>query len=253
MQRRYARMPRLMFLLRRLQRTNYEPEMELLDVLCDRAAISVDVGAKLGMYTYELLRHSREVVAFEPIPVLGEMISRVFRKRPVRVERCALSDTPGRTTMRVPYGSNGEVKFGRSTIEPTNSLQHDDVARVQEIDVAVKTLDEHDLRGVGFIKIDVEGHELAVLRGATATLDREHPNLLVEANDHHHPGAVRELRELMSQRGYAGYFREHGKLVDLATVTDFDHFRRAGIENFIFVHASRAALIPRLAPRVARL
>ncbi len=249
MQRRYQRMPRLMFWLRRLTGTNYEREMELLDVLCDRAKVSVDIGAKLGMYTHRLLPHSRQVVAFEPIPVLSTMLERVFRGKPVRIERCAVSDQPGRTVMRVPYGSNGEVKFGRSTIEPTNTLTHDDVARVDEIEVELKTLDQCELRDVGFIKIDVEGHELAVLRGARATLDREHPTLLVEANDHHHPGAVAGLRELMTGHGYQGFFLDGKRLVALASISDPDHFRRASIENFIFVHDTQAERLARLQQR----
>ena len=249
MQQRYQRYPRLMFHWRRLQRVNYEPEMELLDVLCDRQQISVDVGAKLGMYTYRLLRHSSEVVAFEPIPLLASMLRTVFARRPCRIMNCALSDTAGRTTMRIPFGSNGEVKFGRSTIETTNPLSHDDVARVEEIDVEVKTLDEHHLAGVGFIKIDVEGHELAVLRGARATLEREHPTLLVEANDHHHPGAVAQLLDLLTGQGYRAFFRRGGALVDATSVKDPGQFQRESIENFLFVHETRSATLQKLQQR----
>lgn len=250
MQRRYARFPRLMFTLRRLERVNYEREMKLLDILCDPGRTSVDVGAKLGMYTYRLLRHSRDVVAFEPIPVLIDMLRRVFAGRPCRVEGCALSDAPGRTQMRIPYGKNGEVKFGRSTIEPSNPLAHDDVARVDTIDVELKTLDQCGLREVGFIKIDVEGHELAVLRGAAATLERDRPNLLVESNDHHHPGAVGKLTELLRAQGYRGYFLRKRHLVGLDSITDTDYFRRESIENFIFCHESRPEVRDRLLARV---
>jgi len=249
MQRRYQRFPRLMFHYRRLRGVNYEREMELLDVLCDRTKTSVDVGCKLGMYTYRLLPHSRDVVSFEPIPVLIRFLQTVFAKKKVRVMGCALSDAPGRTTMRVPFGSNGEVVFGRSTIEPNNSLVHGDVATVEEIDVEMKTLDGCALEGVGFIKIDVEGHELAVLRGAAATLDRDHPTLLIESNDHHHPQAVAKLRAFTTAHGYRGYFIEAGRLVELETVQDDGHFQRASIENFIFVHTSRADVSTRLTAR----
>jgi FkbM family methyltransferase len=249
MQRRYQRYPRLMFLWRRVQRVNYEPEMELLDVLCDRQQTSVDVGAKLGMYTFRLLRHSSEVVAFEPIPLLAQMLERVFARRRVRIINSALSDQGGRTTMRVPYGSNGEVKFGRSTIESTNPLSHDDVARVEEIDVELKTLDQCNLTGVGFIKVDVEGHELAVLRGARVTLERDRPTLLVEANDHHHPGAVAQLLDLLTPQGYQAFFRRDGALVDARTVNDPQWFQRESIENFIFVHATRPEVLRRLQQR----
>lgn len=250
MQKRYQRFPRLMFLLRRVQRVNYEPEMKLLDLLCDRTKTSIDVGAKLGMYTFRLLPHSRDVVAFEPVPVLSAMLQRNFAKRPVRVEPCALSDSAGRTTMRIPYGSDGEVKFGRSTIEPNNALEHDDIARVEEIDVEQKTLDQYELRGIGFIKIDVEGHELAVLAGALATLDRETPNLLVESNDHHHPDAVAKLQALLTGRGYEGFFlQKRRRLVALASIAEPAYFRRAAIENFIFVHRSRPEVRARLLGR----
>src|ERR1041384_8553199 len=71
----YRRMPRLVFLMRRLSRANYEREMELLDLLCDRNRPGIDVGAKIGMYTYRIRRHSSEVIAFEPIPMLYRMVS----------------------------------------------------------------------------------------------------------------------------------------------------------------------------------
>ena len=249
MQRRYQRYPRLMFHWRRLQGVNYEPEMKLLDVLCDRQQVSIDVGAKLGMYTYRLLRHSKAVVAFEPIPLLATMLRTVFTGRPCRIMNCALSDAAGRTTMRIPFGSNGEVKFGRSTIESSNPLSHDDVARVEEIEVEVKTLDDCDLTGIGFIKIDVEGHELAVLRGARRTLQREHPTLLVEANDHHHPGAVAQLLDLLAAEGYRGFFRRDGALIEAGSVKDPGQFQRDAIENFLFVHGDRPEVLRRLEQR----
>jgi FkbM family methyltransferase len=249
MQRRYQRFPRLMFLVRRIQRVNYECEMDLLDVLCDPGKTSIDVGAKIGMYTFRLLRHSRDVVAFEPIPVLAGMLRRVFANEPVNVSTCALSDAAGRTVMRVPFGSNGEVKLGRSTIEPANPLEHDDVAKVERIDVETKTLDGCGIDGIGFVKIDVEGHELAVLKGATATLERDRPNLLIEANDRHYPQAVTKLRAVLSDLDYRGFFIEKRRLAEIESVHDDGLFARLSVENFIFVHAARPEVARRLVAR----
>jgi FkbM family methyltransferase len=223
--------------------------MKLLDILCDPSRASIDVGAKIGMYTYRHLSHSPRVNAFEPIPILHTMLGRVFARQRVTIMPVALSDTPGRATMRIPYDRKGEVKFGRSTIERSNPLTHDDVARVDEIDVEVQTLDGCAVTGVGFIKIDVEGHELAVLRGALETLRRDRPALLVEASEHHHPGAVAELRELMTAEGYVGLFGRQRKLVDLATVTDLGALQRENIANFIFIHASKPEARARIAAR----
>lgn len=227
-----------MFLRRLWQGINYEREMELLDVLCDSRKTSVDVGAKLGMYSHRLLRHSLDVVAVEPIPLLVHMLERVFRWRRCRILPCALSDQAGRALLRVPYGSNGEVKFGRSTIEEGNKLVHDDIASVEEVEVDVTTLDQHALTNVGFIKIDVEGHELAVLKGATDTLVRECPNLLIEANCHHCPNAVSEIHRFLAGFGYQGVFWGPEGLMDYDTVADEGYFESQSIENFMFIHES---------------
>ncbi|MGO8126768.1 FkbM family methyltransferase, partial [Rhizobium ruizarguesonis] len=58
---------------------------------------------------------------------------------------------------------------------------------VEEISVPTRRLDSYQFGPLGFIKIDVEGHELKVLKGSQAILNRDHPNLLIEAEDRHRP------------------------------------------------------------------
>jgi hypothetical protein len=67
-------------------------------------------------------------------------------------------------------------------------------------------LDDYNLASVGFIKIDVEGHELAVLRGGLKTIQRCLPMLLIEIEDRHKPRALKEVCELLGEIGYEGYF-----------------------------------------------
>src|SRR4051812_6994672 len=88
----YRRMPRFVFLIRRLRRANYEPEMELLDLLCERHRPSLDIGAKVGMYTYRIRAHSSEVMAFEPIPMFHHVLRAVFEGKRVRIEPYAVSE-----------------------------------------------------------------------------------------------------------------------------------------------------------------
>jgi Methyltransferase FkbM domain len=71
--------------------------------------------------------------------------------------------------------------------------------------VPVKRLDDLRLGDVGLVKIDVEGHELAVLRGATDTLARNRAAVMVEAEERHHPNAVTAITELLTGLGYEGY------------------------------------------------
>lgn len=100
----------------------------------------------------------------------------------VRIEAVALSDKPGVTAMRALKSDPG-----RSTIDNNIALSDADGSPVQTIEVPVKRLDDLHPDDIGLGNIDVEGHELAVLRGAADTLARNRPTVLVEAEEHHHP------------------------------------------------------------------
>jgi Methyltransferase FkbM domain len=91
--------------------------------------------------------------------------------------------------------------------------------------VPVKRLDDLHLDDIGLVKIDVEGHELAVLRGAADTLRRNRPTIVVEAEERHHPHAVAAITELLSGFGYAGYFEIDG------TRRSVDEFDAAQYQN----------------------
>lgn len=248
----YRRFPRLMFRLRKLVRANYEPEMKLLDILCSREALSVDVGAKVGMYTYRLLRHSAEVLAFEPLPLYAAMLEKVFDGR-CRIERAALSDRRAEAELRMPYTADGAAEFGRATVEPANPLAQGDLGRIDTESVALERLDDYELPTLGFIKVDVEGHELAVLRGASESIATHRPNLIVEANDDHRDGAIAELSGWLDEQGYRGFSVVRGALVPIASF-DFesDYCEEAGYgPNFICFHRSRRGLEDRVRQRVA--
>ncbi|ORV83016.1 methyltransferase [Mycobacterium interjectum] len=188
-------------ILRRLGESR--PDVQLVASLCDPARVSLDIGADVGEFTIAMLPSSRSVIAFEPRPAQARELAAMFGAvgAPVRVEAVALSDQPGVTTMRVV-----ESDPGRSTIDAGNALGDADGSAVCTIDVPVKRLDDLGLDDVGMIKIDVEGHELAVLRGAADTIARNRPAVLVEAEERHHRGAVAAITELLTGLGYQGYF-----------------------------------------------
>jgi FkbM family methyltransferase len=246
----YRRLPRLVFLLRRLSRANYEREMELLDLLCDRNRPSLDIGAKIGMYTWRIREHSSEVIAFEPIPMFNRVLRAVFEGRRGRVEPYAVSDRRGTVKMRLPYGRDGKPKFGRSTIDPDNQFDPQIIGRTDELEVETRRIDDYDLPDVGFIKIDVEGHELAVLAGAEATLARHKPNLLIECNDEHQADAVERLGTRLDVHGYTTVFLDGRDLRPISQYRRDLHWTKHEIENFIAIHGSRPDVLDRLTKRV---
>src|SRR2546423_9804993 len=147
----YRRMPRLVFLMRRLSRANYEPEMELLDLLCDRNRPGIDIGAKVGMYTYRIRAHSSEVIAFEPIPMFNRVLRTIFEGKRGRVQPYAVSNRRCLATLRPPYGHDGTRKFGRSTIDPSNRFVPAVIARNDQIEAQTRRIDDYDLPAVGCI------------------------------------------------------------------------------------------------------
>src|SRR5205823_431391 len=78
------------------------------------------------------------------------------------------------------------------------------------LEVPVKKLDDYRFDQVGFIKIDVEGHEQAVIEGAFETIARSKPVILVEVEEGRNPGAVARMQTALAKLGYAGHFYAHG-------------------------------------------
>lgn len=191
-----------------LQRLGVDrPELRLIGTLCDPNRVSLDIGADVGEFSIAMLASSRSVIAFEPRPAQARALTDMFDAigAAVHVEPVALSDRPGMTSMRVVQSAPG-----LSTIEAGNALRDAHGSRVGVIDVPVRRLDELDLDDVGFVKIDVEGHELAVLRGAVDTLKRNRPTLFIEAEERHHRQTVAATTEFLAGLGYTGYFELDG-------------------------------------------
>lgn len=195
------------------------PDVALVASLCDPHRISLDIGADLGEFTIAMLASSQSVIAFEPRPAQARDLASMFDAvgAAVQVQAVALSDKPGTMAMRVV-----ESEPGRSTIDADNQLGDVSGDSIRSIDVPVKRLDDLHFGDIGLIKIDVEGHELAVLQGATDTLRRHRPAIVVEAEERHHPHAVAEITGLLTGLGYAGYFDLDGTR---RPMSDFDPAR----------------------------
>lgn len=247
--------PRLLHWLGRLTGANREAEMALLDILCDARRTSIDVGAKTGMYAWRLLAHSAAVTAFEPNPELAHLLRAVFGRR-MAVYETALSDRQGTATLRLPASPPGRLKMGgmlktgRGTIEAANTLA-DIGGPARRFEVATRRLDDYALKDVGFIKIDVEGHEMAVLAGAGETIGRCRPNLLVEANDSHAPGAVGRMAAWAEAAGYRVCFLAGNALHSLGEEEIAASGTGGGaIENFILLPRESTALVAAIRARL---
>jgi FkbM family methyltransferase len=231
---------------RRIRRlTDREKEIQLLPLLCNEAKIAVDVGGNLGLYVHHFQKLCKSVVVFEPIPALQTHLKQQYRD--IRVEGVALSDAPGQTQLRMPTGN-----YSWATIATTNNLElADPDAGFTSIEVPVRTLDSYNLDNVGILKIDVEGHEESVLRGAVGLLSRETPNIIVEVEERHNPGSVTRVSDFLSGLGYHGFYFHQEKLMPIGEfrIERDQQARNVGtagkigryINNFIFVSSEQSA------------
>ncbi|MFQ5958887.1 MAG: FkbM family methyltransferase [Alphaproteobacteria bacterium] len=205
-----------------------ERELGLLPYLLDRRRNSVDVGANKGVYTYWLQRYSRHVHAYEPNPKMFRLLEAGAGGN-VTVLPVALSNANGRARLRVPQTAKGYSNQGAS-------LNHEKVgATYGEVEVETRRLDDEGLCDVGFIKIDVEGHEFAVLEGARETIARDRPTLLIEIEETHNKMPIEDSLARVADLGYDGFALIGGSLKSLAFFDAEAHHRApARREDYVF-------------------
>jgi FkbM family methyltransferase len=199
----------------------FEPEMALLPHLVPRDRVAVDVGANMGEYTAAFAEFAKGVVAFEPNPAMAKDLERLLSGR-VKVIAAAVSDHPGTAELRIPTTGSG-----LATIEAQNDLEG---ASYHTVSTPMVRLDDCDLGDVGFIKIDVEGHELAVLKGAEETLRRCKPVILVEIEDRHRRDAVASAVSHLKTLGYSPWYLRDKALTPLTTQSPPD-----GVYNYVML------------------
>jgi FkbM family methyltransferase len=152
--------------------------------------------------------------------------------RHVTVEALALSDRPGTALLRV---RRDRTSCG-ATLEVRDPPE-DWVTRPVRAVALDEYLERPDLR-VRAIKCDVEGHELAVLRGAVRTLGRDRPVLLLECEGRlQGAGSVEEVFQLLGELGYDAWFFREGRA---RPIREFDPARQPAprspgyVNNFLF-------------------
>lgn len=179
----------------------YDPGfVAYLGLIFDPTRACADVGANVGKVTRFLAeRTARRVYAFEPSPANYAALEENTSNLPnVVLHAVALAD----------YRGSGEfVGGGTVTGHLTAS------GRGVREQVRVERLDEVLDGDVGLVKIDVEGGELAVLRGATRLLEECRPLLAVEVIDGHlrRGGSSRaEVFDFLSGYGYGRAVNKFG-------------------------------------------
>ena len=220
--------------IKRSIKNNDEKELQLLKKIIIPETDTIDIGVYRGVYSYEMAKYSKMVHAFEPNPIIFKDIELNLGKiiKNINLYNFALSDKENKVLLKVPIRnknydkSNYEEYFqmGRATIHEQNVM-----GDIETFEIKSKKLDNFTFSNrISFIKIDVEGHEMSVIKGAENTIKQYKPTLLVEIEEKHSKQKVLDSINYINSLGYKSFFYDN----ELKSTNNLNNLNM--YNNFIF-------------------
>ncbi|NRG16586.1 FkbM family methyltransferase [Rhizobiales bacterium] len=170
----------------------YEQEiLESIEKYVPEDATILDIGANIGNHALYWARKSpnRKIVCFEPVSSTFEILKKNIEANNINAQISAhnfgVSDKPSKARID---------RFSASNIGATR-LRHDEAGELSLISIDGFISEENK---IGMLKIDTEGFEVEVLKGADKTIERHKPIIFVEtfANKFH------ETNKILKRHGY---------------------------------------------------
>ncbi len=228
--------PHLVFKQSQLTKAIHEPfgpayghdlEVRFLHGYLNHGDVVLDVGANVGQYAavVEDVVGSATMTLFEPLPGLAKLLRARFPG--ARVENLAVSDRAGTATIRVPSIDGTEYNTRATLNDHTEPGQ----GASREVRVVTEPLDSVTERlgldRIDLVKVDVEGHEPEVVRGAERTLSAPGVLLLIEIEARHHDFPITQVFDQITALGLTGYVFDTTSLtvlpIEAFTVAEHQH------------------------------
>lgn len=178
--------------------------------------VALDVGANSGCHTLVMasaVGQAGRVLAFEPNPRMFDRLQanvKLNRFEHVAIFPMAVSDAPGQLKLFIP--AQADYNQGLGSVHRANLEDSCD-----EVSVETATLDAivlaNQLQRLDLIKIDVEGHELQVFKGAEQTLKKFKPILVFEFSERQWRNAgvtPQEVENFLNDLGYELFVMRRG-------------------------------------------
>jgi FkbM family methyltransferase len=147
-----------------------EPVRKVSIGLCGNKGLALDIGANVGLWSKDLCNHFDRVIAFEPVADFRDCLIKNVTGSNFEVRACALGESDTQINMIITAENTGH--------------SHVDTTSIGSGSIPMYRLDTLDLPQIDYIKIDCEGYENTILRGAKETILKYKPIMVVEHKKH---------------------------------------------------------------------
>ena len=193
--------------------------------------IFIDIGSNCGFYSFHFARKDLKVFAFEPVPEIYEELKSNIKLnfcQNIILFNCALGN------------QNESILFNVSDFEGGSGASSENLKFGKEIKVSKRKLDDlmndQNLDNIDFLKIDIEGGELNMLKGAEKLIEKYKPKMLLEIVDIHcdrFEHLPEDICNFLFNKGYDGrYFgNEHSKKLNDINIDEFEKPNLKNLKN----------------------
>ncbi len=211
---------KLQFWYRDLKKMSHEKDFTLIKHFKpDTDEVFVDIGSNRGESIQSMhlfAKPQTRIIGFEPNPLIFNKLSKICESRDgVEVHNFGLSNDDGEFKLFIPFYRNWMFD-GLSSVHHKNASEwlnenriwnfNPEKLQIKDVDCKLKKLDAFNLSPY-FMKMDVQGHEMSVLKGAVKTITEHKPILLIES-------ITEEIQDYLKDFGYQFYHLKGDKLYE---------------------------------------
>lgn len=212
---------------------NYEPnELKMMRKILKKDSILLDIGANIGWYCLNLAGNVSKghIFAFEPIPKTYKFLKKniaLNNIKNVKLYNFGLSDKNGEEIFYYDPKLSGAASLRKLH---KNRKKIKIKCRLKKLDGFINKITPR----IDFIKCDVEGAEIFVVKGGLKTIKKYLPILFLEmlrkwsAKFNYHPN---DIIKILKEIGYSCYYVKNNKLINIKKINE-----KTIATNFYFFH-----------------
>lgn len=148
---------------------------------------AIDVGANIGLWSKDLSNYFDKLVCFEPNPNCIKYLQKNIKIQTAKIYSCALGSKEDNKNLFIHPINSGASSFVDNTKvgfdEESKPVYGRFPEETEKVNVNIKKLDDFNFKKINFIKIDVQGYEFEVLKGAEKTLNSNNPIICLEEDN----------------------------------------------------------------------